>query len=44
LSKPDVRENDINATSKSALKKAAGVGVFRSWCVRLKFLSFNSSL
>jgi hypothetical protein len=30
LSKLDVRKNNINAKGKSALKKAAGVGVFRS--------------
>jgi hypothetical protein len=36
----DVRENNINAKGKSALKKAAGVGVFRSRCVQLKFLLF----
>jgi Ran GTPase-activating protein (RanGAP) involved in mRNA processing and transport len=44
LSKLDVRNNYINAEGKSALKKAAGVGVFWSRCVQLYFLSFYSSL
>jgi hypothetical protein len=35
LSKLDVRKNNINAKGKSALKKAAGVGVFRSRYVQL---------
>jgi hypothetical protein len=43
LSKLDVRENNINANGKSALKKAAGVGVFRSRYAQLKFLAFNST-
>jgi hypothetical protein len=44
LSKLDVRKNSFSAKDKRALKKAAGVGVFRSRYVQLKFLSFNSSL
>jgi hypothetical protein len=44
LSKLDVRKNNINAKGKSALKKAAGVGVFRSRCVHLESLLFSSSL
>jgi hypothetical protein len=44
LSKLDVRENNIDAKGKSALKKAAGVGIFRSRYVELKHLSFYSSL
>jgi hypothetical protein len=43
LSKLDVRKNNINAEGKSALKKAAGVGVSRSRCVQLKFLSFSKA-
>jgi hypothetical protein len=44
LSKLDVRKNYINAKGKSALKKAAGVGVFRSRYVQLTFLSFLKAL
>jgi hypothetical protein len=39
LSELDVRGNCINAKDKSVLKKAAGVGIFRSRYVQLTFLS-----
>jgi hypothetical protein len=44
LSKLDMRKNNINAKGKSALKKAAGVGIFRSRYVELQHLSVYSSL